>query len=194
MNILHILKKNRETFYNYASGIQTPVLKLNLLKLTLVLILAGFFPLIKNDFYNVIITIYAILIGFSFSILFFLLSINFYDVSSEKILENKEKKRRLNKLLEELFYNVSYFNIVALGLILISLAGYIPNGVAPWIIDLYNLFVTQTKYHVLCTKSLAALQLILAAAFYGFLVESIYTLLRTVERVFYFFQERLQLR
>ncbi len=191
INLLNICRKNRETFYDYSTGELTGVAKKRIVKFLLASGMTLFFFDVDDDFFSTIITIYSILIGFSFSILFFLLSINFENPEEEKILEAKIQKKKLNQLLKELFYNVSYFNLLSLLLIFMALLSFIPSGASEWINRFQETYIHASKYEISFTHILVSIRYLFLFLFYYLLINSSYSLLRTTERVSYYFQEKM---
>ncbi|WP_235534532.1 hypothetical protein [Sphingopyxis sp. Root154] len=61
-----------------------------------------------------VITTFSILLGFGFSVIFFLGTENKSENSHSIYLEDAEIENRKATVRKELFYNVSYFNILAL--------------------------------------------------------------------------------
>lgn len=198
-NLIEIVKKNRATFYNYSTGDKSNILLSYFLKSFIAVFFASLFIIPSNNFLNATLTISAILLGFSFNVLFYLLSSNklFIDEEDDSI-EIKLKKEKINKLSNELFYNVSYFNIITLLVILTAL--------------IFFLFDTGFSYFVLYLSELELIRSLLCnlkpytsyisstvlwfyrVLFYFLIIESFYSFGRAIGRMSFYFQKKIELQ
>ena len=191
-NIKNIIDNNRSTFYNYSTEKMLPSSSRIIKKLIIALVLTALFNKIDKDLINVVLTIYSILIGFSFNILFYLITLNKKTNFQQKIsIEKQLKLKKINRLSEELFYNVSYFNIISILLILISLSFFVFESANINII-ISNFEIEITDVFIKYIKFISSLTY--AFIFYVALTESIYTFIRTIGRVSFFFDETLKMK
>lgn len=114
LNIRGIVRLNADTFYNYRTGKKARVTPRYIAIALIGLLCSVAFNRITSDLYASIISAQAILIGFTFNVLVYLASIEPLNVKNSDILEDVSKVKKLNKLAEEIFINLSYFNLVAI--------------------------------------------------------------------------------
>ncbi len=121
-NVFEIVRNNQETYYNFSTGRPYAVWPSVMLKFFFSCLLSLFFTNMSAGFAEATVTVYSILIGFSFNVLFYLLSSNKLKIiPNEVFLENKVKINKLNKLANELFFNVSYFNFISVIVLVLAL-------------------------------------------------------------------------
>jgi len=194
--MLSIIRNNNATFYNYRNG--KPVkrhLSLLLCLLVAALLTVGF-RLNLEGFLGSVATAQSILVGFSFSVMFFLVSADpVLPPKDANSLEKRLKYKKLTKLVEELFYNVSYFNLVAICCVLASIALMLPipsvEFVKPWLMEVLN--AEGVKGLAVGWSAVRQLfYLLLLFVFYFAMLESIVAFYRTALRVSYFFEEKLK--
>lgn len=198
-NLIEIVRRNRETFYNFSTGQKLPLLIANIVKILIATILAGLFSNISKDFLNATITIYSILIGFSFNILFYLLSLpNEQRSIHDNSIEKEIKIEKTNKITNELFYNVSYFNIIAICMALVALLFFLFDSRLPRFTDgLANVDVLKeyiAKIGPSCFYIRHAALFAYRVLLYYLLIESMYSFIRTTGRVSFFFRQKIALR
>ena len=198
-NIIQIAKHNRKTFYDFSNGEELPVWQSYVIKIIISSILAIVFCNISKDFLNAILTIYAILIGFSFNIVFYLLSINKTNPDLIKdSLERQNKIEKINKLTDELFYNVSYFNIISILVTITALLFFLADSqnseLWTYFEDIEIIKELIVKWHSSLHYTKIFAILIYKALFYFVIIESMGSFLRTIGRVNFYFQEKLKLQ
>lgn len=201
-NLNNIFINNRKTFYNFATGEQKPLAKLVAIKIFFSMFLMIFFFDISKDFINIILTVYSILIGFSFNVMFYLLTISKNDVISAKSdsIEKNLKKNKVDKLSKELFYNVSYFNIITLALIILCLVYHIVDCRNFSYIVTYSSHLAQklinqnASSHLLAFKDALkiTLEIIFSFSLYFLLVETNYSFTRTIFRINFLFEHKFK--
>lgn len=182
-NFRNIVSHNRKTFYDYETGLDISQNRSNITKASLAILLTALFLKVDKDFVEAVVTIYAILVGFTFSILFYLLSFKAPTIDDSASLEAKARAKKLAKLAKELFYNISYFNMLAATLIFVCLIHY-----------LFQCDSFDIAHHELpeIGKVMIVAEGIYAFVFYLLLVESGYSLFRTIGRVSFLFSEQLK--
>lgn len=142
------------------------------------------------EFINGLLAFYSILTGFSFSILFFIVSGKKYEAETDAILENENRLERLNLIREELFYNVSYFSLISILIAIFTLFFYVFSAFSiPSFLEGLGTFGINLDLKFTFT---------LARGFYCYVllflvVNSIYSLMRIVQRINYLFSEKLKL-
>lgn len=116
--IIKAFRKNAETFYNFQTGKKVSVAP-RYAALIVVSIVASFVvePNLSG-FANLSVAILAIFVGFSFAILFMIVSskdqAQRVALGSNEDLEAVIESARVTRLEDELFCNLSYFNLISL--------------------------------------------------------------------------------
>ena len=190
--VIAIIKKNNETFYDYRSN-QPVRIRGRIICISIAAFLFAIFVRGELEpFLTGVLTVQAILIGFSFSVLFFLITEKGEPDEREVAIEDQLKKDRLAKLSEELFHNISYFNLCAMASLVLAVLFLLPN-ISDQVRTVASMFRPEfgeaagALYEVGRPIGAGALLFML-----GFLViESGYTFARTVGRVNYLFEQRL---
>lgn len=191
-NILDIVKRNNSTFYDNRSDKRVSIFPRILLLALLGLLLSWILGTPSDEVVSSVITVQSILVGFGFSVLFFLVSSAKEDLSASATIENKLRKERLNKLSDELFFNISYYNLATFFSLLLALL--FAFDIAP--MKLISLSFVNSFDFLETTKDRLEISVkyfhhLLIAIFYFILLESIFTFYRIVVRVnFYFDQKR----
>lgn len=196
-SIREIIRKNRETQYNYSTGKLSPVWKWYLFLLAISALIPALVPNDFSKFVEAVITSQSILVGFSFSVLFFLLSEKKEKLPTDVSLERKLKNRKLTKLSKELFYNVSYFNLTALSCVctalVITITPHIDFNTVRNFVDFNSLIPTRFHADIAETTSYAVATIKYAIKFLFFLtlLESLFTFGRTIRRVIFYFEDSI---
>jgi hypothetical protein len=197
-NVKTIIERNNETFYDYASGERksqkTRVFLIAIASVALCWLLQRQ----SETFLNAVLTAQAILVGFSFSVLFFLLSNAEISPAPEESIERKLKRKKLATLAKELFHNVSYFNLVAICSVVLSLLLLLSGpDLTVWkcIVETISTYAVNvpTSVNLWASRAMTAAQTLAAACLYFCLFESAFTFFRTVVRVSYYFEQKLGL-
>jgi hypothetical protein len=197
-NLKNIIRKNNKTFYDYQTEkAQSIAPRLAVIGVVSIL-LALMFSAIDDSFVNAVLTVQSILVGFSFSVLFFLLSGAEIKSVTDGSIEQKQKVKKLKTLSEELFYNVSYYNLVAISSVLVALLYLLPDMDQNSKISTMVLGIITSvarSQDVLSWFSSVATWIEVAVRFslYFLVIEGMYTFWRTVRRVSFFFAEKLSL-
>jgi hypothetical protein len=193
-----IVERNSETFYDYASGERRSQKVRVFLTAMMSVGLCWLLQRQSETFLNAVLTAQAILVGFSFSVLFFLLSNAEISSVPEESIERRLKRQKLTTLAKELFHNVSYFNVVAICSVVLSLLLLMSGPdltVWKWLAEVASTYVVvvPTSADLWMARITAAIQSIAAATLYFCLFESAFTFFRTVVRVSYYFEQKLGL-
>lgn len=188
INLKNIVVNNDTTFYDYRTGELLPRRKRISFKFLLVVFLVTLFPNIDSDFIDNVLTIYAILIGFSFNILFFLLSSSKKGEIISHFLEDETKAKKIKKLGKELFHNVSYFNLTSISLILIAITYNLSKGYKVEILNYVSEYMPDNYFQTLSCITFHTQNII----FYALLIESTYTFIRTLSRISFYFDKKIK--
>lgn len=197
-NFRDIIRNHNATYYDYDTGDPKPVwLRYALVSLGSA-VLVVIFQTIPPEMLGALLTVQSILIGFSFSVMFFLLSGSLPTIVENGSIETELKKEKLARLAKELFYNVSYFNVIALISVLLSLLMLLPSvdvdALVEWIkkqslLSFWTEASWRSCFAVVADWLLPALEFVL----YLTLIESLTSFARTVGRVSFYFERRLKI-
>lgn len=192
-NISTIVDGNRSSFYDYRTNSPRRTWPLQVLFLACAII-CGF--LINGDMQNLlngVITVQSILIGFSFTVMFFLVSKDGDATSGVSgYIEDKLKEKRIKKLSRELFYNISYFNITAIFCVAAAVLLMVPAK-SDFIWYCVHLVPKVFREWILGAYAYISMPFIALAKsfFFFFLFESSFSFVRTSGRVAHLFEEKL---
>lgn len=191
-----VIKNNNETFYDYNTDKKVrrwPALSVFLI------VAVVFTSLFRNDLQAFVVgvaTAQSILVGFSFSVMFFLLSADVVSAPKDNSsIERQLKYKKLKKLSTELFHNVSYFNLIAITCVFLSIFLMLPKPGTEHFSYLMNGLVEKTTISSLAQAKEALLTAgttLLIFLFYFSLIESFAAFFRTAMRVSYFFEEKIK--
>lgn len=194
-SIIDIIRNNRSTFYNYNTKEAQRVFPRLVSFVALAAIAALSMRHVGEDFLGAVLTVQSILVGFSFSVLFFLLTGDRIN-SDNKMIEENLRSEKVNKISKEIFYNVSYFNLTAISSVALSLFMLLPSLSLPrFMIDFISqVEIAKSIMDWSAWKYIFGVVWVLSVwALFTILIESLYTFARTVGRVTYLFGERLRM-
>lgn len=185
-----IYQRDAATYYDYASNARISRGKTFTAYIVFALIIGFTIGEASNDFLAGALSAQAILVGFSFNVLFYLVANRLTKPAAYASLEHELRFDRLSKLSDEVFDNVTYFNIVAiasavaaLGLLLIGSDDFNANLHRAAAFIESRTCITKEALgwadYVLRSTGLAVLAFLM--------VESVCTFLRTVGRVRFYF-------
>lgn len=193
ISIRNVIDNNTKTFHNHRLDAHEPIGQRLLATGGIAFLLALFTGSNISDFLDAVITVQAILIGFSFSVMFFLVSEDVKPATVETgSIEAARKAAQANRVAGEIFHNVSYYNLVAmlcLGLALVLLVPAriftVPDFLAP-------LYREQPMIGDFLNASGKAGRFVMLAAFYFLLLESAFTFSRSIARVSFLFEQKIR--
>lgn len=194
-----IVRRNSETFYDFGTGRRYSILPRLISFVILSFVLSLIFSDLDAQVLSAIITVQAILIGFSFSVIFFLVSSPGVSGDAQsKSIEKSVKAERLVRLSNELFHNVSYFNLVGIACVISAVILMLPKiETIEIVVGVYRNAVASIPEgmpgHSYVKGFYWFAGLVSEALFVFMLLESIYTFVRVVKRVNFFFSERIDL-
>ncbi|MBB4444103.1 MULTISPECIES: hypothetical protein [Rhizobium] len=188
-SIRSIIANNNSTFYDYRTKHRRHIWP----RMTLFVLVspALAFILTKNltDFINSINTVASILLGFGFSVLFYIASGKDDQIAPDFSLEKKNRLLRVNALSKELFHNVSYFVMTASAGLAFAMIVIAPEAQGEWLSK-------QALPHLEKITPDAAdylwwVSLTVRSVFFFLIIEAGYTFARVVGRVNFLFEEKL---
>lgn len=190
---------NASTFYDYRTNRKQSQVPRVTLIVALSAALALVAPVTAPEILSAAITVQAILIGFSFSVMFFLVQdrTSIYQrrpvetqSPSEESLEKQLDDEQLALLSKELFWNISYFNLVAFASLLVALSIMIPNIWDRIDNIMANIPIQNAKNLNFAVPAMIS-SMIAQWALMVLFIESVYTFIRTVGRVNFLFEQRM---
>jgi len=194
-NLLKILARERETYYDYSTGKLTKVWPIWLCIFLFSTFLVLGLDSVSNNFLAALLTVYSILTGFGFSVLFNLASAKKITLSEDDYsLEKKPMVTKVNKLKDELFTNISYFSIGGLILVTIVLWLIFLDDIS---FDFLNYIKTKIETLTGSTKSFELIanttKQILLVLFITALINNLWSFFRIIIRLNFYFSERMKL-
>lgn len=190
--VIVIIRDNYSTFYDYRTDKRDLIWPRIVIFLVTSVALAGLPLSAESDFLGGVITVQAILIGFSFSVMFFLVQLeNKKETNENESIEKRVRSDQLEKLSKEIFWNVSYFNLVALTSLLSALLLLLPNGWTHASAITADVSYIPRIAHCLLSYAGAVSHYAIAGTFFFLLIDSAFTFARTVGRVNFLFEEKM---
>ena len=189
-NLIEIVRKDSATHYDYNSGEQKSRFKIMLAFLFVSILIGSSIRVAPTDFLSGALSAQSILVGFSFNVLFYLVANRLGKPSQFSSIEHELRFERLSKLSDEVFDNVTYFNVIAISSALLSLILLLfgSQDCAQNLREIFEWVAKQLKFPVRALNWIDRGVAILALSTLTFLLlESIYTFLRAVGRVRFYF-------
>lgn len=190
-NVLSVIRNNNATFYDYKTGEKTSLWQ----RTTAMVIISTVLTLMINgdlkDFLAGVIPVQAILVGFSFSVMFFLMSAAGAVEPVQRVsLENELRTKRLVRLSAEIYHNISYFNLCAMVCLAASLILLAPDA-SEGIRHMLSAGGEAKKWGNLLSNLWGEGTVCMRWILFFLLLESGYTFARTASRVNYLFEQKL---
>lgn len=184
-----LVQHHRDTYYNFASNKQNPFWLPKIYQAAFAIFCAICFSAISDALLQSILTIYSILVGFSFSVLFHLISQREFSIDTDGLLETELRLERLTKLHDEIFYNVTYFIISSLALVAIVLCYYVALSFNHQIFDVVS---SVLKGGGVLEYLSTILSFLFSMIMYFLVLETGFLFIRIVGRVTYYFQQKIR--
>lgn len=194
LNFVQIYKKDRATLTGHASSARGRHMRRAVI-VTLVLLLCAFFSDLSMDFLAAVLAFQSILAGFGFNVLVFLTSNRRIPTFLSMKIEKKKKIDRVNALGNDLFYNISYFNTVAISCVAAALIISIGKSVSfDFVVELpRNDALTMERLNNISQYGSILVRKVSAACLYALLIESVLTFMRLIRRSTYYFEQKIAL-
>ncbi|MFG6602253.1 MULTISPECIES: hypothetical protein [unclassified Sulfitobacter] len=190
-NLVEIVRRNNDTFYDNRSNRRKSVVPRMLSFLAASLIFAWVLGTPSDAAVSAVITVQSILVGFGFSVLFFLVSSEREKELEADSLEDEARRKRLNVLSDELFFNISYYNVTTfLSVLLALLFAFNASGLTTFTNSAFNTFLSQNNSLEIFRPYLGLAHRLLISVFFFVLIESVFTFYRIVIRVNFFFDQK----
>ncbi|WP_312488849.1 hypothetical protein [Sphingomonas sp.] len=189
-SIIDIVRRDASTYYEYGTNNRVGRTKTFIAFGVLAVAVGALVNEASADFLAGALSAEAILVGFSFNVLFYLVANRLTKPAAYASIEHELRFERLSKLSDEVFDNVTYFNLVAIGaavaallLLLMGSDGFNANlqKIGDFVEARTRIDQTTLSWAKYVAKSAGLAVLIFV------LCESIYTFLRAVGRVRFYF-------
>ncbi|OCP17037.1 MULTISPECIES: hypothetical protein [unclassified Ensifer] len=190
VSIRSIIAENNATFYNYRTDGRIRIWPRIAAFVAISPAIAFLLTDNLTDFVNSINTVASILLGFGFSVLFYIASGNEGTVSSDASLEKKNRMERIRDLSKELFHNVSYFVMTASAALAVAMVVIAPEAQNDWFAK--RVLPCLLEITPKASDYIWWLQLVIRSAFFFLILEGGYTFARIVGRVNFLFEEKLK--
>lgn len=201
-NVKEIFINNDSTFYDFNSQKRVSQWRRWALTFLVAAVAAIFCPNVSDDLLAGFLAVQSILLGFTFNVMFFLLGNREKEEPKETLkvgakaqsLETKLRTKRVRKLYVELFYNVSYFNLIAVTSIIVAAALLLPTPEVPGFLRAYEPVETYVQWlHIstIPTVVRAASRGMAMFVFYAIAIEVFFTIARVIGRTSFYFERKL---
>lgn len=193
-NVRQIVRNNNATFYDF----ETRKRRSQKLRLVLTagaaLFAAVSFPSVSDNLLAGFLAVQSILLGFTVNVMFFLLSNRETKEPKADSIEAELRSERLHDLYHELFYNVSYFNLIAVVSIIVATSLLLPTPEVPSFlrgISLIERYVAWLGSSNLPAFAMMIFRVIATFVFYALAIEVIYSIARVIGRTTFYFEQKM---
>lgn len=194
-DFFQLFAKNAHTFYRIRQDGSREQQGLYF-RYILILFLSIFISFLSNaDNDNImigIITAQSIIMGFAFSVLVYISSQDALKIDASKFRETKKKALDLNTLAEEIFVNISYFIVLTVYSILISIM-WIAVKSGSIVVDFVQSIHLSNDFHIIAIVIVRSSSFTMKMLMFFLAIESFAVFLRLVRRIIYHFDERKKL-
>lgn len=193
-NIESIIRNNNATFYDFETGKRRSQKPKVVVLTALSVALAILCPKVSDNLLAGFLAVQSILLGFTFNVMFFLVANNKDQATKPQSIEGQLRTERINTLYHELFYNVSYFNLVAVASIIIAAGLLLPTMEVPSFLQHVGFF--QSYLHWLSTSTAPTVigtifQDSLMFVFYWLACEVVFSIARVIGRTSFYFERKM---
>lgn len=190
---INIIKNHYATFREFDTGKRTSSVSRFIIMTLFSGCVAYLYKFASDNFLSGLLSAQSILVGFGFNALLYLITNRRIAPESFKSIEHELKIERLSLLGQELFYNVSYFNLTAIMCVALSLCFLtVSSGSSVENISVYISAIAirgrkiEYEYvlYILCF-----IRWVTSCILYILIMESVYTFIRTLSRLVYYFEK-----
>lgn len=193
-NVREIIGNNAATFYDFDTRKRRSQ-KPRLVATCIIAVAAAMVcPNVSDNLLAGFLAVQSILLGFTFNVMFFLLANREDGASAGGSIEAELRLERLRDLYHELFYNVSYFNLIAVASIIVATTLLLPTPKVPEYIGDWSLVRSYVDW--LGTSSIprsaeAISHGVHMLIFYAIAIEVIYSIARLIGRTSFYFERKI---
>lgn len=193
-NARQIISDNNSTFYDYDSQKKKSQTARLIVWILLALGLSLVFAEVSDNFLAGFLAVQSILLGFTVNVMFFLLGRRPVSGSASSSREAKERNKRLARLYKELFYNVSYFNLLAIYSIIVTAINLMPSPEFPVFSENVP-YIRAFSDWAMKSEAMGGLAAFLRHfgmfVFYLLAIEVVYSIARVIGRTSFYFERTL---
>jgi hypothetical protein len=193
-NVREIVKNNNATFYDFDSR-KSRSQRPRAVAICVVAIVAAIVcPKVSDNLLAGFLAVQSILLGFTVNVMFFLLGNREKEALVGQSIEAKLRSKRLRDLYNEPFYNVSYFNLIAVASIIVATALLLPTPEVPGFlrgpqpVESYVRWLGSSKVPLIIG---AVTRTVAMFAFYSLAIEVIYSIGRVIGRTSFYFERKM---
>lgn len=193
-NVRDIIRNNNATFYDFDTRKRRSQ-KPRLIATCIIAVVAAILcPKVSDNLLAGFLAVQSILLGFTVNVMFFLLGNREKDTTETGSIEAQLRSERLRDLYHELFYNVSYFNLVAVASIIVATALLLPSPEVPpyakgwWPVAAYGAWLNASSVPV---WTAAIWRTVAMFAFYVLAIEVIFSIARVIGRTSFYFERKI---
>ncbi|MDQ0839559.1 hypothetical protein [Sphingomonas faeni] len=193
-NVRRIVRNNDATFYDFNSRERKSQAPRYVVVCAVSIIAAIVCPKVSDNLLAGVLAVQSILLGFTVNVMFFLLGNREKETPEGTSIEAKLRSKRLRDLYHELFYNVSYFNLIAVTSIIVATGLLLPTPEVPGF--LRDLQPVEAYVNWLGTSKLPTLVSAIVRggamfAFYVISIEVVFTIARVIGRTSFYFERKM---
>lgn len=151
-------------------------------------------PEVSDNLLAGFLAVQSILLGFTVNVMFFLLGNREKETTDVGSIEAQLRSERLRDLYHELFYNVSYFNLIAIASIIVATALLLPTPEVPKYAKGWTpvaAYVDWLNTASVPTWARAIWRAVSMFAFYAMAIEVIYSIARVIGRTSFYFERKM---
>ncbi len=194
-NVRDIIRNNNATFYDFNTRKGRSQTSRVIVTCAAAVFAAIFCPKVSDNLLAGFLAVQSILLGFSVNVMFFLLGNREDDAPEEnQSLEAQLRSDRLRKLYRELFYNVSYFNLIAVVSIIVAATLLLPTPEVPRFSQNWSFVVSYVQWldtSIIPTIVTAVLRFVAMFVFYAMAIEVIFSIARVIGRTTFYFERKM---
>ena len=193
-NIRHIVRNNDATFYEFNSRKRKSQAPRYVVVCVVSLIAAIVCPKVSDNILAGVLVVQSILLGFTVNVMFFLLGNREKETLEGTLIEAELRSKRLRDLYHELFYNVSYFNLIAVTSIIVATGLLLPTPEVPGFLrglQPFEAYVSWLGTSKLPTVVSAIVRGGAMFAFYAISIEVVFTIARVIGRTSFYFERKM---
>ncbi|WP_108810635.1 hypothetical protein [Sphingorhabdus sp. Alg231-15] len=180
LNLIDLYKKNRETYYNFATQKELAVWPRYLTLFSIVAVISVFTDYPSEGLIGTIVSALSILAGFSFGVQFVIVDRSFIGEARLGSIEDHLTRKKVQKLASEIFDNIAYFNAVCIFGIIVACCLFLELSL--------GLIETMIPAEVV-SKYFFAAGIIGKFILFSIVSEAFLTFFRLLERINYLFQK-----
>ncbi len=194
-NVRQIVRNNDATFYDFNTRQKRSQLPRYIAVCLASLIAAIVCSKVSSNLLAGVLTVQSILLGFNVNVMFFLLGNREQETPEAISIETRLRSKRLRNLYRELFYNVSYFNLVAVASIIVTTGLLLPTPEVPGL--LRGLQPVEAYVHWLSTSKIPTLASTISRGcamfvFYAISMEVVFSIVRIIGRTSFYFEQNMK--